>query len=201
MKILNKFALTALTVALLGCSAVCAAPSASDSSFQESLVTPSTTVISDSLIAKGAKKKALPAFSLKSSNGYAVSNYDYRNKVLIVDVWASWCPPCRKEIPELMDLSKRYGSQGLSVLGLSVDQSARKHNSAVSKLKISYPSCLASSDNNKFLSDLQTVVGKEINCIPFICVFDRKGILQYTHEGMVSGAELENVIKPFLSAR
>ena len=201
MKLLNRFALTALTVAMLGCSATLAAPTASESSFQESLVTPNATITSDSLLAKAAKKKSLPTFSLKSSNGYAVSNYDYRNKVLIVDVWASWCPPCRKEIPELMELSKRYGSQGLSVLGLSVDESAKKHNAAVSKLNISYPSCLSSSDNNKFLSDLQTVVGKEINCIPFICVFDRKGNLKYTNEGMVPGAELEKIIKPLLSAK
>src|SRR5277367_6077030 len=72
--------------------------------------------------APGSEGSLAPAWKLQDLDGKTVSSDNFKGKVVILDFWATWCPPCRAEIPGLIDLQKAYGKQGLMVVGVSVDQ-------------------------------------------------------------------------------
>jgi len=76
------------------------------------------------LVAGVACAKSAPGFSVKGVDGHAVRMSDLRNRPVIVDFWATWCGPCRASMPHLNDMQSRYGRDGLTVVGLSVDEGA-----------------------------------------------------------------------------
>jgi thiol-disulfide isomerase/thioredoxin len=85
--------------------------------------------------------KQMPDFSEKNITADGlVSSDDLKGKILLVNFWATWCPPCRKEIPSLMKIHAKYKDQGVSVIGISMDEGGRKMVSKFTdKLKINYP--------------------------------------------------------------
>lgn len=94
------------------------------------------------------KGKELPAFSYYNfSSGKEEGLLDQANKVIILNIWATWCPPCRKEMPELDELQKSFGSKGVSVLALS-DENPEVINQYLSKNKFSFQSGYFSRSNN-----------------------------------------------------
>jgi thiol-disulfide isomerase/thioredoxin len=97
---------------------------------------------------------------------------DYKGKVLVLDFWATYCPPCREEVPHLLALQKRYGAQGLNVVGLNVggDEDKPKVADFVKEFKISYQ--LGYPDDA-----LASIVFAERDDIPQTYVFDRNGRL------------------------
>jgi thiol-disulfide isomerase/thioredoxin len=105
-------------------------------------------------------------------DGRRVRAADYKGKVLVLDFWATYCPPCREEVPHLLALQKRYGAQGLHVVGLNVggDDDKPKVADFVRDLKISYP--LGYPDDA-----LASIVFAESDAIPQTYVFDRNGRL------------------------
>ena len=79
-----------------------------------------------------------PDFSLSTIDGDTVSLSDFKCKVIILDFFASWCPPCREEIPDFVDLQKRYGSKGFTMIGVSL-VSQKDSKSFASRMGINYP--------------------------------------------------------------
>jgi cytochrome c biogenesis protein CcmG/thiol:disulfide interchange protein DsbE len=79
-----------------------------------------------------------PDFSLSTIDGDTVSLSDFKGKVIILDFFASWCPPCREEIPDFVDLQKRYGSKGFTMIGVSL-VSQKDSKSFASRMGINYP--------------------------------------------------------------
>ncbi|MEY4939256.1 MAG: hypothetical protein RIQ93_991 [Verrucomicrobiota bacterium] len=66
--------------------------------------------------------KPAPAWKLKDLNGTVVSSEQFKGKVVVLDFWATWCPPCRQEIPGYTELQKKYGKEGLAIVGVSLDE-------------------------------------------------------------------------------
>jgi thiol-disulfide isomerase/thioredoxin len=116
----------------------------------------------------GALKRGQPAPPIKvvTTSGQPVTLENYKGYVLMIDFFASWCHPCEKSIPNLIDLKNKYGKQGLQVLGLSVDQDKDELVDFITPKKVNYPVALADEE-------LQTKYG--IRSLPLLVLVDKKG--------------------------
>jgi peroxiredoxin len=132
-----------------------------------------------------------PTWKLQSFDGKSVSFDDFKGKVVILDFWATWCGPCREEIPGLIDLQKKYEKQGLAVVGISLDGGGAEVVKAfVTKVGMNYAVLLG---NDK----VQQAFGG-IDAIPATFVIDRRGHIVKKYVGLVEKKQLEAVTKPLL---
>jgi thiol-disulfide isomerase/thioredoxin len=139
-----------------------------------------------------------PDWKVKLPNGKTASAKDYDGKVVIVDFWATWCPPCRKEIPGFIKLQKEYGEKGLAIVGFSFDRDQSTHDKYVKDEGMNYLSIVALNDEGKaVIESFQKLIG-EIRGIPTTLVIDRKGHIVYKHVGSGEPEDFEKVIKPLL---
>lgn len=130
--------------------------------------------------------------------GKKLSQSDYAGKVMIIDFWATWCPPCRKEIPGFIELQKEYADQGLVVLGFSFDKDEDVHDKWVKEQGLNYPSVFArEGDGLAAVRAFQEKIG-EIRGIPTTLVVDRQGNIVYKHVGYAPKEEFERIIGPLL---
>ena len=137
-----------------------------------------------------------PDWSLTLPNGKKASAADYDGKVVIVDFWATWCPPCRAEIPGFIELQKQYGEKGLVIVGFSFDRDVEVHDKWVKDQGMNYLSIFAMNEAGKSVIDkFQKLIG-DIEGIPTTIVLNRKGQIIYKHVGQGEKAEFEKIIKP-----
>jgi thiol-disulfide isomerase/thioredoxin len=141
------------------------------------------TVLSGPVNVEAAKK--MPSFSKKNvMDGTVVSSDAYRGKVLLVNFWATWCPPCRKEIPYLIKLQEKYQGKDFSVIGISMDEGGKRVvKKFLEKLKVNYPVIIG---NAKIGRGFGGVIG-----IPVSFVVDREGNLVKRLDGYVSEKVVE----------
>lgn len=134
-----------------------------------------------------------PDFTLKDMDGKSVSLSDYRGKVVFVNFWATWCPPCRAEIPDFVKLVDKYGKEGFVILGVSVDKEAdvKKIPKFSKDFKINYP--VMWDSNYKVAQDYGG-----IGSIPTTFVIDRSGRAVGKVVGARSYKEFEKIIKKVL---
>ncbi|MCX8010155.1 MAG: TlpA family protein disulfide reductase [Ignavibacteria bacterium] len=131
-------------------------------------------------------KPLAPNFSLSTLDGKIVKLTDYKGKVVIIDFWATWCTPCRKGIPDLVDIQNRY--KNVQVIGITLDQNPFQVVPPFAKeFKINYP-ILISNENV-----LYNYGG--IDSIPTTFIIDKNGQIVSKHIGLVSKDVLENDIK------
>jgi len=136
--------------------------------------------------------KPAPGWALQDLAGKTVHASDFKGKVVVLDFWATWCPPCRAEIPGFIDLQKKYQSQGLTVVGVSMDQDGVDTVKAfVQKMGMNYPVVMA--DTN-----VVAAYGN-IEAIPTTFIIDRTGRIVNQHLGLTDKAEFEAEIKPLLN--
>lgn len=133
-----------------------------------------------------------PAFSLTPASGGApVTLASFKGKVVVLDFWATWCPPCREEIPGFIKLYNDYKAKGVVVVGVSVDRGgAGLVKEFMAKNGINYPSLMADAA-------VQQAYGG-IRSIPTTFVIDRNGNIQKKFVGGHDMSEFEAVIKPLL---
>ena len=121
----------------------------------------------------------MPEFSLPAvEDGAIVASSSYKGKILLINFFATWCPPCRMEIPELITLQTKYSKQDFTVIGFSVDQGGRKNvKKFLSKLNVNYPVVMA---DDKTSDSFGGVAG-----IPFSFLIDRSGNIVKAYPGYI----------------
>lgn len=123
----------------------------------------------------------------RALNGKSVTLSDYKGKVMIIDFWATWCPPCRKEIPGLIALYDAYKAKGLVVLGISMDDSTSDIKKFARKIGMNYPILIGKGHD-----DLEPAFGPLP--LPNTFVISRDGRICFKHEGLTEKEELEKEI-------
>ncbi|HSE01877.1 MAG TPA: TlpA disulfide reductase family protein [Burkholderiales bacterium] len=117
----------------------------------------------------------------------------WRGSVLVVNYWATWCAPCREEIPVFVRLQERYGSRGLQFVGIAIDQPDKVAEFA-REFRINYPLLLGGVDAIELLRQ----VGNRAGVLPYTLVIDRKGVLVSRESGGLKEVRLEHLIQPLL---
>ena len=140
-----------------------------------------------------ANPKAAPlAFTLKDVDNKDVKLASFKGKVLVIDFWATWCGPCKLEIPGFVDLQNRYGPKGLQFIGISVDDKLEQLKPYVAEYKMNYPVLQGLGHD-----DVQDAFGP-IWGIPTTIVIGRDGKICKKHTGMAAKEKFEQEIKSLL---
>ncbi|MGJ8680604.1 TlpA family protein disulfide reductase [Paraglaciecola sp.] len=137
-------------------------------------------VASINTFAKSEHKPA-PDFTLKSAQGENMRLSEQRGNVVLVNFWASWCGPCREELPKMEKLQQDYQDLGFTILAVNVDEDSRKANILLDDIKVSYPILF---DPTAKLSKLY-----DVSAMPTTVMIDRNGNQRLLHKGYKSGDE------------
>ncbi len=135
-------------------------------------------------------------FTLKDMNGNDVSFADHKGKVVLVNFWATWCPPCRHEIPHFIELMNELGDKGFVVLGISMDGDAGTVTNWLKDNPVNYPIMMADDAvTNTYKAYLPE---EERGYIPFTFIIDKRGKIQHHVVGYKDKASWAALINPLL---
>lgn len=143
-------------------------------------------------IAAGEVGSRLPDFSARDLQGGEVSSGDLRGKVLLVDFWATWCQPCKQEMPGYQKLVDRYGTRGFAVVGFKFDTMADSEDPIVfaERIGVRYPLAAATDDLKRKFGGIEG--------LPTTLLYDRRGILRKKIIGFEYTDVVESELKPLL---
>lgn len=136
---------------------------------------------------------AAPDFSLQDLDGQPLQLANYRGKVVLLDFWATWCTPCRGEIPHFVELQNQYREQGLQVIGISMDDRPQPVRQFYQQFKMNYPVALGTE---KLAESYGGVLG-----LPITFLIGRDGQVAAKYIGEVQMPVLEQEIKFLLQAK
>jgi len=132
-----------------------------------------------------------PDFSLTDFSGRPLSLSAHRGKVVLLDFWATWCEPCKAEIPHFIDLQSRYGPQGLQIIGISMDDDENAARDFYRQYKMNYPVALGSS---RLADQYGGVLG-----LPITFAIDRQGRIVSRHIGATDPSVFESEVEKLLA--
>lgn len=124
---------------------------------------------------------AAPDFVLKSTQGSNLRLSEHRGEVILLNFWASWCGPCRQEMPLLNALQERYSKLGFNVVGVNVDKDSALANKLLKDIPVSFPVLL---DDTGAIS-----ASYNVSSMPTTIIIDRDGNMRYLHKGYKPGFE------------
>lgn len=124
-----------------------------------------------------------PGFTLKSNSGKNLKLGDFRGQVVMINFWATWCGPCRQEMPHLNRLHERYHKAGFALLGINIDDQPRVAREMIQKLNVAFPVLF---DTDKRVSRLY-----DVSAMPSSLLIDRDGRIRYIHLGYRAGYEIQ----------
>ena len=134
-----------------------------------------------------------PEFALPDLDGRVIQSADYRGKVVILDFWATWCPPCRKEIPHFVALQSKYRGKGVEVVGLSLDKGgAQEVRPFAEENNVNYTMLIANQETTEAFGG--------ITGIPTTFILDKEGKIAKRFLGYTDPAIFEETIQHLLSA-
>lgn len=124
-----------------------------------------------------------PDFTLKSNSGKNIKLSEYRGQVVLLNFWASWCGPCRQEMPLLNNMQKKYGKLGFAILGVNVEEDSSPAKSYLKDIQVTFP----------ILFDTENKASKAYNvsAMPSTVMIDRNGKMRYLHKGYKPGDEAQ----------
>ena len=165
-----------LAVGLVGCSRQSASPPPAK----------------ESIISAGEIGSRLPDFTVDDLRGYKISSADLHGKVVLVDFWATWCQPCKQEMPGYQKLLDRYGAQGFVVVGLKFDTMMDVEDPLrfAKKIGVRYPLAVATDDLKQKFGGIEG--------LPTTMLYDRQGILREKVVGFEYPDTFEGYLKPLL---
>jgi peroxiredoxin len=124
-----------------------------------------------------------PDFTLKSRTGENIKLSELRGEVVMINFWASWCAPCRQEMPLLEVLYEKYGDLGFVLLGINVEEDSTKADELLKEIPVTFPVLY---DNKNEVTKLYNVVA-----MPSTVIIDRDGKMRFLHRGYLPGYEEE----------
>ncbi len=134
-----------------------------------------------SLASSGMEGQPAPDFALKSASGENMRLSEHRGDVVMINFWATWCGPCRQEMPLLDELYTRYQRVGFNLLGVNIDDDAAGAMRMIQELGVNFPVLF---DSRKEVSKLY-----EVEAMPTTVLLDREGRVRHVHHGYKPGYE------------
>lgn len=147
----------------------------------------------DTAVPNASAAAGLMAARLPDLEGRPRTLEQWRGKVLVVNFWATWCAPCREEIPAFIKVQNKLGAKGLQIVGIAVDQNDKVRPYAA-EMKINYPILVGDME----AIDLARQAGNRLGGLPFTVVFDRKGAAIHSQLGGITEQKLEDLVQPLL---
>jgi thiol-disulfide isomerase/thioredoxin len=141
----------------------------------------------------GRDAAALLGVTLPDVNGVEQPLAQWRGKVLVVNFWATWCAPCREEMPEFVRLQHELGPNGLQFVGIAAD-SADKIAQFAQELQLNYPALVGGYG----AIELSGTLGNKLMALPFTVIVDRKGRVAHTQLGPIREAKLRSIVGTLL---
>ncbi|WP_296806632.1 TlpA disulfide reductase family protein [Thiocapsa sp.] len=146
-------------------------------------------------VRQSAPLQTLPEFGLTDLAGSKVSSDAWAGKVVVINYWASWCPPCVREIPLFIETQEALGEAGVQVVGIAVDR-LEDVEGFVAQYPVNYPILMA----NPEAVALSKRLGNRVEGLPFTVIFDRRGRRVFSRTGEVTAAELRAELDTLVKA-
>lgn len=141
----------------------------------------------------GGGEPTLPEFTLPDLDGKPRQHTEWNDRVLVVNFWATWCPPCREEMPRFIELQKELGDKGVTVVAIAIDDPSEVQD-FVDVYEMDFPVLIGDIKGIK----LSERMGNRFSSLPFTAIYDRKGNSQFSQAGEVTMAQLKDIVKPLL---
>ncbi|MCG6935651.1 MAG: TlpA family protein disulfide reductase [Proteobacteria bacterium] len=134
-----------------------------------------------------------PDFALLDTEGQPRSIKDWDGKVIMINFWATWCQPCRREMPALLKLYETYKDKGFVIVGVAIDDNQSVID-YIDPMGIEYPVLIGDQEGIYITKDY----GNRLGVLPYTVVIDRKGKIVYRHRSEITYTEAEQIIRPLL---
>ncbi len=152
--------------------------------------TPTTAGASSKDIVIGSRR---PDFELPGNNDTSHHIKEWDGKTVLVNFWASWCPPCREEMPGFIELKDKYSNAGFEIIGIALDTPENANNFATT-IGVNYPILFADMTND----DLSIKFGNWVGGLPYSALIDKEGIIRFVQAGELKKSRLEKELKKLL---
>lgn len=132
-------------------------------------------------------------FSLPDLNGQEQAFSQWNNKVVLLNFWATWCPPCRREMPDFVEVYEQYKDKDFIVVGVGTDNQ-EKIAEFIKQLDVNYPILVG----GRSAMEVSYQYGNHSGALPYSIIIDKQGIIRYRAGGFISRQKLLNQIEPLL---
>lgn len=132
-------------------------------------------------------------FTLHDLNGVNHQSAEWQGKILVVNFWATWCPPCRKETPMFVDLQEQYAARGLQFLGIAIDD-INKVKDFVDTYAVNYPVLIGDQDAIKIAKKY----GNRFGALPYTVIINRQGTIVHAQAGEMKRDKTEKILQRLL---